>query len=229
MEPVSFWPDTTGLNDFRNASTPDEVHGVALGLGANLRRYKSSIYSRFPMDHEIPKEWSRWIPQCSAPDWWRVRNVDGEPLCLVHLEAIEAGDATLGYLWLRAHASGQPLLYCPHYHLQPAVWVTPDPGIGITVSDEAEVRRLVSSMNIAPWPGPFRQVDAADPCTFKELFGGYFTAGNHYFDQFQCMALAGSVHVPGFPKTRSGRGSESAKEQPLGFRPPPEQGGGSEA
>jgi len=114
--------------------------------------------------------------------------------------ALEAEEPTLGHLWLRAFANGLPLIYCPKGCQTPAVLVPPDVVINTTIDSEVEAMKVVSAINESPWPGPFRQVNTADPKVFTEVFGGIFMPGSHYFDQFMCMALDRARSVPGFRK-----------------------------
>jgi hypothetical protein len=194
------WPDGTGLWDYARAATPEQVHGVALGLDFSRRANQTGawIYEGLSADSESDPDWRAWYPGTTAPDWWKVQDRDGIVHGIVHLEVVDPDETTLGYLWLRAYSNNFPIIYCHQSLREPAILVTPE--MGIPFSSKEEVRQFMAAVSSAPFPGPFRQVDAADPKTFTDVFGGYFTPGGHRFDWIMGVAMDHSVHIPGFSK-----------------------------
>ena len=201
--PIRQWPQGTSLQDYIKAATPEELHAVAIGLEVGvspIRQQGAGIYEGLPVGTAPDRNWRRWYPTKSAPDWWRVQDLQGEIQCLVHFVPLDAERPTLGHLWLRSVANGLPLIYCPKGSQMPAMLVTPQPGINTAIDDEVEAMKVITAINEAPWPEPFRQLDASDPRVFTDVFGGYFMPGAHYFDQFMCMAVDRARSVPGFRK-----------------------------
>ncbi len=194
------WPDGTGLGDYARAATPEQVHGVALGLDFNKRanRTEAWIYEGLHADIEPEPDWRAWYPGTTAPDWWKVQDLDGIVQGIVHLEVVDPDETTLGYLWLRAYANKFPIIYCHQSLREPAILVTPE--IGLPSPSREEIRLFMAALSAAPFPGPFRQVDAKDPKTFTDVFGGYFTPGSHCFDWIMGVAMGQSVQIPGFSK-----------------------------
>jgi hypothetical protein len=170
--PLRYWPDGTGLWDYARAATPEQVHGVALGLDfhGQASRTGAWIYEGLSADCEPEPNWRAWYPGTSAPDWWKVQGLDGIVRGIVHLEVVDPDETSLGYLWLRAYANKHPIIYCHQGLCEPAILVTPE--MGTPLSTKEEVRQFMATMSSATFPGPFRQVDAADPKVFTDVFGG---------------------------------------------------------
>lgn len=197
---IKCWPDHTSLGDYARSATPEQVHGVALGLDFTRRANQTGswIYEGLHADCEPEPVWRAWYPGTTAPDWWKVQDRDGSIRGNVHLELVDPDETTLGYLWLRAYANQFPIIYCRQGLGEPAILVTPE--IGRPFSSKEEIQDFMAALSSTPFPGPFGQVDAADPKTFTDVFGGYFTPGSHRFDWVMGVAMDHSVHIPGFSK-----------------------------
>jgi len=179
------------------ASTPAQIHAVALGLES---RWSHTPWFMEGLGLEVQPEpsWGRWYPGSSAPGWWRVLSESAELQRLVVLHRIELEDVvTPGLLWLRAMVNQQPLVWAPEGAMGSGYLVTPD--IGLTLEKELLLERM-KILDQNGWHGAFSTLDVRDPEAISRAFGGRFVPGAVQFDFMMGLAFSHGVNVKGFPK-----------------------------
>jgi len=198
------WPKKTSLISYAKASTPEEIHAVALGLEWPWEKRSGKVWtltfrSHFPTNRRKPIR--PFIPGCRPPEAWSTYNLEDRTITGEVRFGLHPQPLDLGLLWLETIAEGGQIIYCPQGEKAPGRLIRPDIGLyhpGMGKDDLQELARQVAEGGVEI----FEKIDILNGGAISQAFGGVCFFPAHYkLDQFMCLFLKRfMIEVPGFPK-----------------------------